>query len=213
MKKKWLWVLLLMWVLYPMRVWWWQTLDKEVVSHMVVMYDTGNVAMWWILSHVDKMRNISTISIGSILTKNNDPERALLLYQNDIRHVLRQQSLWVQDMSSKREEQRRVQQTCLQQKRTSDARFFAATRQHASGELLERLTDESASHAACAEQARVKIRAYTVIMQQANTHNITLQKRLRVLQANSSFLIQNAWYVGSNPSNMIRINQLIRQLD
>lgn len=202
--------LLILWCIWMVPTQARNSLDQEIAIHKNLIYQAGSVAVAMI--QTDQVNSLLDANIASLLTQSDNPEKSLRTYIHQLQSTLRNQWIYDQSIRSKREEQDRQRKKCLREKRLSDSKFYAAQQQGASVEFLEKIANTSAALWACAEQSRVKSRAYSAILQRSSTLQRSVKRKLHILQSNADFLIQNAWYISTDPSNIIRVNKLIYTL-
>jgi hypothetical protein len=116
-------------------------------------------------------------------------------------------------LREKRDEALLRQKTCLSQKQVSDNEFFRAMQSGIGDDRLDEISQESAVAGACAEQARVKARAYQLMIQKTESYTYRLQERMILLRNNERFILQNVDLINTDPTTIIQVNRLIQRLE
>ncbi|USN56950.1 MAG: hypothetical protein H6766_00260 [Candidatus Peribacteria bacterium] len=149
----------------------------------------------------------------TLITNTADPEQSLHLYMSDLQYTIRQQSTNQHLLIERRNDELARERHCLSQKQVSDDDFFQSVQQGLSDDMLVAIADDSAAMGACAEQARVKARAYQVMIQKIDTYRQQLQERFTLLRNNESFILQHYSLATTDPAIMSQMNRLIHALD
>ncbi len=185
--------------------------DQTILMHLLLMRDVP-VTMGDVTYGFHEVEWLLQTNIGAMLVQSSNPEKSFSDHMNQIQQAIHQQRYNIQSLQVRHDREVQKQKICIGKKRTTDREFFQWVERRISDESLESISSDSATAGACAEKARVKARAYRIMMKKSATYRRALEKRFALLRANETFILQNTHLINTSPKTIIQVNKLIKQL-
>jgi hypothetical protein len=186
----------------------------EVRLHLLLRHgqEITSVGIGQAAYTLDQSETLHRVDIPNLLRASTDPDQELVEYEMAVQTALRQHELLSQDIAIARQEQQQIMRDCGSAKQQSDTVFFSDLQNDIPVDQLEEAADISAEHGACYEAARIKDKAYSLMLQRIALIDYDLRRKYSLILTNRDTLLQHYELIGSDTSTIQQINSLAESL-